>query len=91
MRSQSDATNGESIESYVDNNRMDDLNNNGEYIANELICTETGRPATTLTCAIALAAAVCAATEGAAPGCFRVDEFVRWTRSLPPSGWRRWV
>jgi hypothetical protein len=59
-----------SIESYVENDLIDDLEKIGDYIANELICTDIGMPATTLTCAVALAAAVCAATEGAAPGCF---------------------
>ena len=61
------------VNSYVDNQLVSDLTAAGNTIKNQLanlVCDNTGGIfAVTVSCSLALAAAVCAATEGAAPGC----------------------
>jgi hypothetical protein len=61
------------IDSYVDKELVDDLKVVGNAIKNQLdklVCgNEIAYAATVISCSISLAAGVCSATSGAAPGC----------------------
>jgi hypothetical protein len=74
------------MDSYVDNQLVKDLTIAGNKIKNALekiVCNnDAGMWAATLSCSIALQAAFCSATKGAAPGCLPGGEVFTLTQKL---------
>jgi hypothetical protein len=74
------------MDSYVDNQLVKDLTIAGNKIKDALekiVCNnDAGMFAVTLSCSVALQAAICSATKGAAPGCLPGDEVFTLTQRI---------